>query len=1156
MIMTLALVIAMVAVMTGSFLSLGQQQLTTQRTIDRIRLYWAAEAVIDYTFAKFSDFVETNAQYPDYDADTLEVRNSMPGQTEGPLFTSEIAAWFSGLADDFKWPFPSVIVQLDQSALSVRQIKSSSSMSNPTDAYREYEIRVMLTNPNTGSASFFSQVVRVSAGKLFDYSTFYNTDLEIASGTDYDLQGPVFSNANIYLMTGPSSQLRLSLPSNIGEDPENYYALRSAGHIYFYFKRFLARNYFLDKKDGRYRNEAYVNGAPDYLRTDDAERMSRYGGIDGLDSMELEPYAFRTREKAMPMFYYPRNEIRFSSFLYDEPHIVLQIPGKDDIPLKFLSHHYFLNQYPLWPPDAAASYYLDAGNYGKAGDFMNATPVYDPVGLQPPKRLAGWTAADPKSENPGEGSQKEVLNNRWGAPASDPTGMYVADTVEGVTSRAIPVGDPNAPNGIHTLIDPLVEGEKVEVRKQKLASMADLRLSCTTDTEPIAATDRAGSAIAAGAFASIGMLYDYRMGGEFPTVTIDVANLNTVLSGFECDTSGTGCLVYVGVPEGPYEASGENKVALVRLTNGGKLLSKGLTVVTNGRLWIQGDYNTYEYPNGTRSGGTCSAGDWDQRACVFPPAAVFSDSFGILSNSWKDSYGGATSLDKRPVAGSSMVNTAVVTGFVPSQLEETFPRCDADHPEECFQWARRSFVKDLPPDASGWYSQTGASHVPAVSGARCPAGLDASGNPVDWSDCELRKDTATGIFYVPTLMLFKRIYNTAWKEYDGTYYNTNGVRGLSAPEKEQSYTAQKDRWGAGSPWGLAWSSPDDSAPPLPDPDGTALQKLLHNIIVTRTVTRWDQLTPDEKEILRGFRVAYTIPVARKNDANEWSLVCCDKKNTDGRCDFSTNRICHPADTGFSSAAVSYRNVVFSGNVLPDRDIPVNTDSMMRCPGRDWEWRTYQPVPPECEVRGVPLTGGVYFNVIMPDWLTGPSLNYISTTPDYVCKNICTGGSETEAPVCTYTCTGGAGPSLRYEPSGIRYYHGRYVPLYVARYSGGLENLINYQEQWGKISLVNEKEVVDWQQTIRFYGVQTAPWHARELRISTTVFPEDTSETVRPAFWKPAYYCAPARKAFYNETLRTSPPPGTPSVYALTRKTFRELDPRSGEPLGIRDESAV
>ena len=174
----------------------------------------------------------------------------------------------------------------------------------------------------------------------------------------------------------------------------------------------------------------------------------------------------------------------------------------------------------------------------------------------------------------------------------------------------------------------------------------------------------------------------------------------------------------------------------------------------------------------------------------------------------------------------------------------------------------------------------------------------------------------------------------------------------------------------------------------------------------------------------------------------------------------------------------------------------------------------------------------------------------------MCKNICTGGSETEAPVCTYTCTGGAGPSLRYEPSGIRYYHGRYVPLYVARYSGGLENLINYQEQWGKISLVNEKEVVDWQQTIRFYGVQTAPWHARELRISTTVFPEDTSETVRPAFWKPAYYCAPARKAFYNETLRTSPPPGTPSVYALTRKTFRELDPRSGEPLGIRDESAV
>ncbi|MGI6681457.1 MAG: hypothetical protein ACOX3T_08285 [Bdellovibrionota bacterium] len=63
---------------------------------------------------------------------------------------------------------------------------------------------------------------------------------------------------------------------------------------------------------------------------------------------------------------------------------------------------------------------------------------------------------------------------------------------------------------------------------------------------------------------------------------------------------------------------------------------KGLTIVTNQALYLQGDYNTV----------------------AKKPAAVMSDSFNILSNSWQDSW----SSWSQKIASNTTINTAILSG--------------------------------------------------------------------------------------------------------------------------------------------------------------------------------------------------------------------------------------------------------------------------------------------------------------------------------------------------------------------------------------------------------------------------------------------------------------------------------------------------------------
>ena len=94
--------------------------------------------------------------------------------------------------------------------------------------------------------------------RIDDFALFYNEELEIAPGPTQTLQGPIFSNKNIYLMTDRDQILTLRTPKNLGANPQDY-ILHSAGNIYSGFKRVLAENYLL-------KNPTYFANVPVYYK--------------------------------------------------------------------------------------------------------------------------------------------------------------------------------------------------------------------------------------------------------------------------------------------------------------------------------------------------------------------------------------------------------------------------------------------------------------------------------------------------------------------------------------------------------------------------------------------------------------------------------------------------------------------------------------------------------------------------------------------------------------------------------------------------------------------------------------------------------------------------------------------------------------------------
>src|SRR5574337_42009 len=246
---------------------------------------------------------------------------------------------------------------------------------------------------------------------------------------------------------------------------------------------------------------------------------------------------------------------------------------------------------------------------------------------------------------PGFGSQWASPTD-WMNQAQSIFGGTVQDSTMGVQPITPPIpalfNNPMNPDVVaHEMIELPQLSDSPGLTAAKLYSQADLRIVDGV------ATDKSGNLVVlpAGVITPT-TFYDARENKTMQITQVDISTLGSV------PALANGGMLYVA-SSGPASACG-NPCPAVRLVNGQTLPSKGLSVVSQNPVYVQGDYNT------TNNGPV----DLATGLQTHPPAAVLADAITVLSNNWNpnssDTKGDQTT-DQRPAA-STIVNAAFATG--------------------------------------------------------------------------------------------------------------------------------------------------------------------------------------------------------------------------------------------------------------------------------------------------------------------------------------------------------------------------------------------------------------------------------------------------------------------------------------------------------------
>jgi hypothetical protein len=189
---------------------------------------------------------------------------------------------------------------------------------------------------------------------------------------------------------------------------------------------------------------------------------------------------------------------------------------------------------------------------------------------------------------------------------------------------------------------------------------ADVRLMLDLDQSPPAIEVRnpdgspnvldTGALAGCGAVSHSNSMFNNREGSAIEMLDVDIealldcAHTTGLMGGKPLNDASEGGLVWYFGVDGP-DAGGLNNYG-VRVLNGERLASsvvgapqvRGLTVVTNQAIYVQGDYNATDKK----------------------PAAFLADSLNVLSNDWQDANS-TLHLDNR-VAATTTINAAMLAG--------------------------------------------------------------------------------------------------------------------------------------------------------------------------------------------------------------------------------------------------------------------------------------------------------------------------------------------------------------------------------------------------------------------------------------------------------------------------------------------------------------
>lgn len=192
--------------------------------------------------------------------------------------------------------------------------------------------------------------------------------------------------------------------------------------------------------------------------------------------------------------------------------------------------------------------------------------------------------------------------------------------------------------------------------------------------------------------------YDFREGNLVNVNTVDVSLLTPYLNSLGSYNG----VVYISDITGASNNGDTLDTSAIRLRKGGVLPDNGMTVVSDGGIYIQGDYNTGTTYNGDNSTtgavnirtqpAANTAGDptkYTVPGYTQKPAAVIGDAVMILSNSWVD--GNSNLQLSSRVATPTTFNAAIMSGQVlttsnsPSGGAHNFPRFLED-------WSSKNFT--------------------------------------------------------------------------------------------------------------------------------------------------------------------------------------------------------------------------------------------------------------------------------------------------------------------------------------------------------------------------------------------------------------------------------------------------------------------------------
>ena len=236
--------------------------------------------------------------------------------------------------------------------------------------------------------------------------------------------------------------------------------------------------------------------------------------------------------------------------------------------------------------------------------------------------------------------------NDWKSQALSTFGGKVQDSTMGVQPIIPPVPDlfynPSNPDvASHQMIEPPKSSDSPELTSAKLYTQANIRIVDGV------ATDKNGNPVSLPAgLITTTSFYDAREGKTMQVTQVDVSKAGSV------PALTNGGVLYVA-SSGLASACG-NPCPAVRLVNGATLPSKGLSVVSQNPVYVQGDYNT------TKNGPVDPATGLQ----THPPAAVLADAITVLSNNWKpnnsDTKGNQDTSSR--LATATTVNAAFATG--------------------------------------------------------------------------------------------------------------------------------------------------------------------------------------------------------------------------------------------------------------------------------------------------------------------------------------------------------------------------------------------------------------------------------------------------------------------------------------------------------------